>query len=82
MKELELLIEEGDEVRFHALYRDSAGEVSCESASRPFELRHSPIAEAFTSLYDREIQRSLGKGREFRPETDTVGVGEREWSRA
>lgn len=81
LKELELLIEEGDEVRFHALYRDSAGEVSCESASRPFELRHSPIAEAFTSLYDREIQRSLGKGREFRPETDTVGVGKREWSR-
>ena len=70
LKELELLIEEGDEVRFHALYRDSAGEVSCESASRPFELLHSPIAEAFTSLYDREIQRSLGN------------VGEREWSRA
>ena len=60
LKELELLIEEGDEVRFHALYRDSTGEVSCESASQPFELRHSPIAEAFTSLYDREIQRSLG----------------------
>lgn len=63
LKELELLIEEGDEVRFHALYRDSAGEVSCESASRPFDLRHSPIAEAFTSLYDREIRRSLGRSR-------------------
>ena len=82
LKELELLIEEGDEVRFHALYRDSTGEVSCESASRPFKLRHSPIAEAFTSLYDREIQRSLGKRGEFRPEADTAGVGEREWSRA
>ena len=63
LKELELLIAEGDEVRFHALYRDSAGEVTCESASRPFELRHSPIAEAFTSLYDREIRRSLGRSR-------------------
>ena len=63
LKELELLIEEGDEVCFHALYHDSAGEVSCESASRPFELRHSAIAEAFTSLYDREIERSLGGSR-------------------
>ena len=60
LKELELLMQEDDEVRFHALYRDSEGEVSCESARRPFELGHSAIAEAFTSLYDREIERSLG----------------------
>ena len=60
LKELELLMQEDDEVRFYALYRDSEGEVSCESAGRPFELGHSAIAEAFTSLYDREIERSLG----------------------
>lgn len=60
LKELELLMLEDDEIRFHALYRDSEGEVSCESAERPFELGHSAIAEAFTSLYDREIERSLG----------------------
>ena len=60
LKELELLMQGDDEVRFHALYRDSEGEVSCESAGRPFELGHSAIAEAFTSLYDREIERSLG----------------------
>ncbi len=60
LKELELLMLEDDEVRFHALYRDSEGEVSCESADRPFKLGHSAIAEAFTSLYDREIERSLG----------------------
>ena len=63
LKELELLTEESDEVCFHTLYRDSEGELSCESATRPFELRHSPIAEAFTSLYDREIERSLGRSR-------------------
>lgn len=60
LKELELLMLEDDEIRFHALYRDSEGEVSCESAERPFKLGHSAIAEAFTSLYDREIERSLG----------------------
>ena len=31
---------------------------ACEYLSRKFA--HSPIAEAFTSLYDREIERSLG----------------------
>ena len=60
LKELELLLTEEDDVRFHALYRDSEGEVSCESADRPFKLRNSAIADAFTSLYDREIERSLG----------------------
>lgn len=63
LKELELLMKESDEVCFHALYRDSQGELSAESARRPFELQHSPIAEAFASLYDREIDRSLGAAR-------------------
>ena len=62
LKELELLKKEDDDLRFHALYRDSNGAVSCESANLPFQLAHSTIAEAFTSLYDREIERSLGTG--------------------
>ena len=63
LKELELQMTAGDQVRFHALYRDeSDGELKCESAGFPFELQHSPIDEAFTSLYDREIERSLGRG--------------------
>ena len=61
LKELELLKDENDDVCFHALYRDANGELMCESSPRPFELAHSPIAEAFTSLYDREIERSLGR---------------------
>ena len=60
LKELELLMKKDDQVRFHALYRDSDGDVQCESADRPFKLRRSAIAEAFASLYDREIERSLG----------------------
>ena len=62
LKELELQGTAGDQFRFHALYRDeSDGELKCESAGSPFELQHSPIDKAFTSLYDREIERSLGK---------------------
>ena len=61
LKELELQMTAGDQVRFHALYRGASdGELRCESASLPFQLQHSPIDEAFSSLYDREIERSLG----------------------
>lgn len=63
LKELELQGTAGDQVRFHALYRDASdGELKCESAGFPFELQHSPIDKAFASLYDREIEHSLGKG--------------------
>lgn len=61
LKELELSAEKGDEVHFHALYRDPVtGELACETARAPFQLDHSAIAEAYSSLYDREIARSLG----------------------
>ena len=63
LKELELLTRETDEVCYHALYRDPEGNIKCESAELPFELERSPIAEAFTALYDREIERSLGRPR-------------------
>lgn len=60
LKELELLTTGKDEVRFYALYRrEQDGEVECESADRPFLLQNSPIAAAYSELYDREIRRSL-----------------------
>ncbi len=63
LKELELLMRPDDDVRFCALYRDeSDGELTCEAADLPFELDHSPISEAFTSLYDRAVERSLALG--------------------
>jgi len=60
LKEIELAMKPGDDVRFHSIYRDSDDELKCEMAELPFELEHSPIAEAFSSLYDRELKRSLG----------------------
>ena len=61
LKELELNMTAHDSVSFHSLYRDETDEeLRCESASRPFELQHSLISEAFMSLYDREIERSIG----------------------
>lgn len=63
LKELELLAEESDNVRFHALYRDSTGGLVCESSPQPFSLQHDPIGESYRSLYDRVIERSANGGR-------------------
>ena len=61
LKEFELTLKEDDKVSFHSLYRKKANEgVVLETASMPFLLNNSPIAEAMSSLYDREIQKSLG----------------------
>jgi ABC-type ATPase involved in cell division len=61
LKEIELAMKPTDAIRFHSIYRDPADdELRCETAELPFELEHSPIAEAFSSLYDRELERSLG----------------------
>ena len=61
LKELELLMQADDIVRFYTLYHESDGELTCETANLPFELDHSPIAEAYTSLYDRAVRHSLGR---------------------
>ena len=63
LKELELLAEDSDNVRFHALYRDSTGELACESSSQPFMLQHDPIGESYRLLYDRVIERAASGGR-------------------
>lgn len=61
LKEIELAARPGDDIRFFALYRpDGDAPIKCEASDRPFDLDHSPIAEAMKSLYDREIERSLG----------------------
>ena len=61
LKELDLLTTGDDDILVHALYYDGPDDrLECETARNPFVLRHSPIDEAFSSLYDREIERSLG----------------------
>ena len=61
LKELDLLISSTDDVRFHTLYReDGTGEIACHTTRSFLDIRPDPIGEAFTDLYDREIERSLG----------------------
>jgi energy-coupling factor transporter ATP-binding protein EcfA2 len=62
LKEIDLQRSSGDKILFHSLYRnDDAGEVQCYSASDYLQIHPNAIAETFTDLYKREIQRSMGE---------------------
>lgn len=60
LKELDLRRREQDEVAFHALHREGeSGELCCHTAESYLDIDPNAIAEAFTDLYDREVERSL-----------------------
>ena len=60
LKELDLQAKEGDKVAFHSLYRSGeTGEIACHTTGMFLEMHPNAIMEAFDSVYDREIRRSL-----------------------
>jgi energy-coupling factor transporter ATP-binding protein EcfA2 len=60
LKELDLRRRKTDRLRFHGLYRDQeTGEVRCHSADGYLDIHPNAIADAFSDLYDREVQRNL-----------------------
>ena len=60
LKELDLRKRKSDKLVFHSLHRDGDGEVACQPAGAYLDIHPNAIAEAFTDLYDREVERSLG----------------------
>ena len=61
LEEIYLHQNEEDNVAFHSLYRDEeTGEIACNTSNHYLGLHPNPIAEAWTSIYDRTIERSLG----------------------
>ena len=60
LKELDLQMTEEDAVVFHSLYRDESGEIACHTVDRYLGIHPNAISDAFTELYDREIERSFG----------------------
>ena len=61
LKELDLQMTGEHDVAFHSLYRDEeTGEIACHTANRYLDIHPNAIAETFTDLYDREIERSFG----------------------
>lgn len=60
LKELDLRRKKQDEIAFHALHRvDGTGELRCHTGERYLAVDRNAIAEAFSDLYDREVERSL-----------------------
>lgn len=61
LEELDLRKKEEDEVAFHSLYRDDETDtIACNTANSYLGIYPNAIADTFTDLYDREIERSLG----------------------
>ena len=60
LKELDLSRAKRDNVRFHSLHHEAErGNVVCHKAETYLDIHPNAIAEAFTSLYNREVRRSL-----------------------
>ena len=60
LEEIDLQMKSGDQVAFHSLYRGEDGEIACNTTDNYLGIAPNAIAETFTDLYDRTIERSLG----------------------
>ena len=60
LKELDLQRKKEDKLVFHSFYREGEdGEIARQTARAYLDIHPNTIAEAFTNLYDREVERSL-----------------------
>ena len=60
LKELDLRTTDADKVAFHALHQnEETGEIGCATTYSYRGIHPNAIADTFTDLYDREIERSL-----------------------
>lgn len=64
LKELDLRKQSQDKIVYHSLYRESEnGDIRCRATDIYLDIRPNAIAEAFDSMYDREVARSTGEYR-------------------
>lgn len=60
LKGIDLGRQKGDQILFHSMYRDEAGDgIACNSTDRYVMMQPNTIADAIDELYDRQIKRSL-----------------------
>ena len=60
LKELDLQAKEDDKVAIHSLHRsEETGEIECQTVRHYSQIHPNVIADTFSSIYDREIKRSL-----------------------
>ena len=61
LKELDLQKTDTDKVAFHSLYHsETDGEIACHTSGDYLGIHPNAIAEAFSDVYDRVVERSLG----------------------
>ena len=61
LKELDLQKTDVDKVAFHSLYHsETDGEIACHTSGDYLGIHPNAIAEAFSDVYDRVVERSLG----------------------
>lgn len=60
LKEFDLLAQEGDEIRYHSLHRDTeTDEIECSSTDRYVALKHNAIVDTYVDLYERDVERDF-----------------------
>ena len=60
LREIDLRAKEDDKMAFHSLHRSpETREIACHTTDKFSEIHPNAIMEAFDSIYDREIKRSL-----------------------
>ena len=62
LKELDLRMKKSDKLLFHSLYRDKSSDgFKCESVADFHQIHPNAVRDTFSDLYDREVERTLGK---------------------
>jgi AAA15 family ATPase/GTPase len=60
LKELDLRRQKSDQIAFYSLYRNKEdGEIRCQKSLNYLDIDPNVIAETYTSLYDREVEKNL-----------------------
>lgn len=59
LKEFDLRKTIEDSVTYFSLYRDSSGTLNLETSSKYESIEQNKISETYSSIYDREIERSI-----------------------
>jgi len=57
LKQLDLQAKEDDQVAYHALYRNDAKQLNCNTVHSYLDVSPNAIADVFDELYDLEIER-------------------------
>ena len=59
LKEVDLRAKSEDKILFHSLYKNTSGEIQCQSTNDYLKIHPNPIIKTFLNLYNRDIRRCI-----------------------